>query len=171
MPRTRTQIRQRHLREIQNTCWQVKAAEFRSYADQGDMYRFYAGTKEIFGPICSSTSKLQTTKNSPQKKRSSEWQLSHRIKKKILRKTSQWPVKLRMAFSPSINDFMTTLKLMKPGWPPSPCSMPPNLEYMAWDAKYLILRIKCTWVSPLKSKAQNSVFENYHCYLPALHCP
>ena len=41
---------QRRIREIQNSWWQRKAEEMQSYADGRDFRRFYAATKEIYGP-------------------------------------------------------------------------------------------------------------------------
>lgn len=54
------QMCQRHLREIQNKWWQVKATDLQNYADQKDMHRYYAGTKEIFGHITLSIGALKT---------------------------------------------------------------------------------------------------------------
>jgi len=50
---------QRGIREVQNTWWQQKSENLQKYADQWDMRRFYAATKEIFGPTRSSFGSLK----------------------------------------------------------------------------------------------------------------
>lgn len=47
---------QRGIYEAQNTWWQRKSKEIQNYADQRDLRRFYAATKEVFGPTRSSVS-------------------------------------------------------------------------------------------------------------------
>ena len=54
---------QRRLRNIQNKWWMAKAAEIQMYADRWDMRRFYATTKEIFGPTRSSVGGLKDAGN------------------------------------------------------------------------------------------------------------
>lgn len=56
----KTQICQKHFREIQTTLWQVKAAELHGNVNQGEMLSFYAGIK-IFPPIRSSIGSLKTS--------------------------------------------------------------------------------------------------------------
>ncbi|KAK3886377.1 hypothetical protein Pcinc_009480 [Petrolisthes cinctipes] len=50
---------QRGIREVQNTWWQRKAVDIQNYADQRDLRRFYAATKEVFGPTRSSVGGLK----------------------------------------------------------------------------------------------------------------
>ena len=46
------------LREIQNKWWQQKASELQRYADTRDLRNFYAGTKQLNGPVRTSTGTL-----------------------------------------------------------------------------------------------------------------
>ena len=47
------------LREMQNAWWRKKAEEIQAFSDQRDMRRFYAATKEIYGPTRSSVNHLK----------------------------------------------------------------------------------------------------------------
>ncbi|XP_035692546.1 uncharacterized protein LOC118427017 [Branchiostoma floridae] len=51
---------QRRVREMQNLWWQDKAKEIQSYADNRDLRRFYAATKETYGPRRGGTNNLLT---------------------------------------------------------------------------------------------------------------
>jgi len=50
---------QRGIREVQKTWWQQKSENLQKYADQRDIRRFYAATKEIFEPTRSSVGSLK----------------------------------------------------------------------------------------------------------------
>ncbi|CAI9726682.1 Hypothetical predicted protein [Octopus vulgaris] len=114
------QMYQRRLREIQNSWWQAKAVELQGYADQGNMHRFYTGTKKIFSPIRSSTGALKTADGQilTTEEIMHHWKEHFHLllnnqsqtPEDLLRNTLQRPVKLWMAFPPSFQEFMKTIE-------------------------------------------------------------
>ncbi|KAK3869746.1 hypothetical protein Pcinc_024974 [Petrolisthes cinctipes] len=130
---------QRGIREVQNTWWQRKAANIQNYADQRDLRRFYAATKEVFGPTRSSVGGLKdvdgATTITDSEGSLSRWK-SHfenllddqaNTPNDLIRMTPQYPVRHWMSLPPSIQDFDKAIKCMKPGKAPGPDNIPLEL--------------------------------------------
>ncbi|KAK3885996.1 hypothetical protein Pcinc_009823 [Petrolisthes cinctipes] len=130
---------QRGIREVQNTWWQRKAAEIQNYADQRDLRRFYAATKEVFSPTRSSVGGLKDVDGATTMTDSegilSRWK-SHfenllnyqaNTPNDLIRMTPQYPVRHWMSLPPSIQDFDKAIKCMKPGKAPVPDNIPLEL--------------------------------------------
>ncbi|KAK3882951.1 hypothetical protein Pcinc_012705 [Petrolisthes cinctipes] len=130
---------QRGIREVQNTWWQRKAADIQNYADQRDLRRFYAATKEVFGPTRSSVGGLKDVDGATTITDSegilSRWK-SHfenllndqaNTPNDLIRMTPQYPVRHWMSLPPSIQDFDKAIKCMKPGKAPGPDNIPLEL--------------------------------------------
>ncbi|KAK3889203.1 hypothetical protein Pcinc_006774 [Petrolisthes cinctipes] len=130
---------QRGIREVQNTWWQRKAADIQNYADQRDLRRFYAATKEVFGPTRSSVGGLKDVDGATTITDSegilSRWK-SHfenllndqaNTPNDLIRMTPQYPVHHWMSLPPSIQDFDKAIKGMKPGKAPGPDNIPLEL--------------------------------------------
>ncbi|KAK3860523.1 hypothetical protein Pcinc_033430 [Petrolisthes cinctipes] len=130
---------QRGIREVQNTWWQRKAADTQNYADQRDLRRFYAATKEVFGPTRSSVGGLKDVDGATTITDSegilSRWK-SHfenllndqaNTPNDLIRMTPQYPVRHWMSLPPSIQDFDKAIKCMKPGKAPGPDNIPLEL--------------------------------------------
>ena len=130
---------QRGIREAQNTWWQRKAEEIQNFADQRDMRRFYAATKEVFGPTRSSVGGLKDTDGLTTITDSegilSRWK-SHfenllndpaNIPDDLLRMTPQYPIRHWMSLPPSIQEFNKAINRMKPGKAPGPDNIPLEL--------------------------------------------
>ena len=130
---------QREIRAAQNNWWQQKSEEIQRFADQRDMRRFYAATKEIFGPTRSTVCSLKdadgfTVINDTQgilnRWRSHFESLLNdhsRTPDDLLCKTPQHPVRHWMSLPPSSEEMNKAIKNMKPGKAPGPDNIPLEL--------------------------------------------
>ena len=126
---------QRGIREAQNTWWQNKSEQIQNYADQRDMRRFYAATKEIFGPTRSSVGGLKDIDGSTITDTEGilrRWK-SHfesllnehsHIPDNFLRMTPQYPLRHWMSLPPTFQEYEKAMKRMKPGKAAGPDNIP-----------------------------------------------
>ncbi|CAH1249934.1 Hypp8727 [Branchiostoma lanceolatum] len=179
---------QRRLRELQNLWWQDKAKEIQSYADSRDLRRFYAATKEIFGPRRGGTNTLLSadgittlTEDQAILKR---WKEHFQVllnrpstaADDLLRKVPQHPVRHWMSLTPSYAEFQKALKRMKAWKAPGPDNIP--LELIAhggevvetrlfmiilrmWETKTVPADLKDATIITIFKKGDRSVCGNY----------
>ncbi|KAI8496700.1 hypothetical protein Bbelb_253550 [Branchiostoma belcheri] len=177
---------QRRLREMRNLWWQEK--EIQSYADNRDLRRFYAATKEIFGPRRGCTNTLQaadgTTTLTEDQAILQRWQehfqtLLNRpstASDDLLCKVPQYPVRHWMSVPPSYAEFQKALKLMKAGKSPGPDNIPLELISQGgsavktrlftlilrmWETKAVPADLKDATIIAIFKKGDRSVCGNY----------
>ena len=179
---------QRRLREIQNVWWRNKAEEIQLLADKRDLRRFYAATKEIFGPrriggntLLSSDGLTTFTDDLGILKR---WQehfhaLLNRpstVADDLLRNVPQHPTRLWMSAPPSYQEFGKALKAMKAWKAPGPDNIP--LELLThgglpvktrlftliqrmWETKTVPTDLKDANIVTIFKKGDQSICGNY----------
>ena len=149
---------QTKLRELQNNWWQQKSVELEQYATARDFRNFYAGTKEIFGPVRSATGTLlasdSTTILTDQTDILTRWkdhfsELLNRVssaEEDFLRNVPSLPPQPWMNAPPSFMEFEKAMKQMKLRKSSGPDNIPFELLQhggMALKSRlfFLILRI------------------------------
>ncbi|KAI8493246.1 hypothetical protein Bbelb_292500 [Branchiostoma belcheri] len=173
---------------MRNLWWQEKAKEIQSYADNRDLRRFYAATKEIFGPRRGCTNTLQaadgTTTLTEDQAILQRWQehfqtLLNRpstASDDLLCKVPQHPVRHWMSVPPSYAEFQKALKLMKAGKSPGPDNIPLELISQGglavktrlftlilrmWETKAVPADLKDATIITIFKKGDRSVCGNY----------
>ncbi|CAH1250247.1 Hypp8829 [Branchiostoma lanceolatum] len=179
---------QGRLRELQNLWCQDKAKEIQSYTDNRDLRRFFAATKEVFGPRRGGTNILLSadgittlTEDQAILKR---WKEHFQVllnrpstaADDLLRKVPQHPVRHWMSLPPSYTEFQKALKRMKAWKAPGPDSIP--LELIAhggelvetrlfmmilrmWETKTVPADLKDATIITIFKKGDRSVCGNY----------
>ena len=116
---------QSKLREIQNQWWQQKALELQRYAEVRDLRSFYAGTKELYGPVKSSVGSLLSADESTiitdpisvlERWRDYFYQLLNRqssAAENFLRNVPQHPQHLWMNLPPTFLELTNAMRQMK----------------------------------------------------------
>lgn len=127
---------QTKLREIQNQWWTQKAVELQQYADSRDLRNFYAGTKELYGPVRSSVGSLLSADSSTiltdptdilERWRDHFYQLLNRpstAADDFLKNVQQHPVQLWMNESPTLLELEKAMSQMKARKSPGPDNIP-----------------------------------------------
>ena len=161
---------QRGIREAQNTWWQNKGEEIQNYADQRDMRRFYAATKEVFGPTRSSVGGLKDADGSTiitdtegilRRWKSHFENLlndhSH-VPDDFLRMTPQYPVRHWMSLPPTSQEYDKAIKRMKPGKATGPDNIP--LEFFTHGGPEVNNRLFLVILELWETKIPPSDFRN-----------
>ncbi|XP_047111837.1 uncharacterized protein LOC124788611 [Schistocerca piceifrons] len=130
---------QSKIRVIKNKWWQQKATELQNLSDARNLRGFYAGIKELYGPIRSSSGTLKAADNSTILTESQDilnrWKehfssLLNRpstAARDFLKNVPQHPPKPWMADPPTFQEFCKALKSVKPGKAAGPDSIPMEL--------------------------------------------
>ncbi|XP_047111665.1 uncharacterized protein LOC124788438 [Schistocerca piceifrons] len=130
---------QSEIRVIKNKWWQQKATELQNLSDARNLRGFYAGIKELYGPIRSSSGALKAADNSTILTESQD--ILNRWKEHFssllnspstaagdfLKNVPQHPPKPCLADPPTFQEFCKALKSVKPGKAPGPDSIPMEL--------------------------------------------
>ncbi|XP_047103602.1 uncharacterized protein LOC124722492 [Schistocerca piceifrons] len=126
---------QSEIRAIKNKWWQQKATELQNLSDARNLRGFYAGIKELYGPIRSSSGTLKAAVNSTILTEIqdilSRWKgyFSSLLNRPstaaadFLKTVPQHPPEPWMADPPTFQEFCKALKSVKPGKTPGPDSI------------------------------------------------
>ena len=179
---------QRKIREIQNLWWQKKAREIQSYADGRDLRRFYAATKEIFGPRRVNSNALKTadekttlTEGQDILKRWKEHfeELLNRTSTAaddLLNNVPQLPIRHWMSIPPTFSEFLKAMNRMKAWKAPGSDNIPLELISQGgtpivtrlfklilqiWETKYIPDDLKNATILPIFKKGDRSLCDNY----------
>ncbi|XP_049835016.1 uncharacterized protein LOC126278782 [Schistocerca gregaria] len=179
---------QSEIRAIKNKLWQQKATEVQNLSDARNLRGFYAGIKELYGPIRSSSGTLKAADNSTILTESQD--ILNRWKEHFssllngpstaagdfLKNDPQQPPQSWMADTPTFQEFCKALNSLKPGKAPGPDSIPMecieggglplktrlfSLILLMWETRKVPADLKNSTIVTIFKKGYRSVCGNY----------